>query len=337
MWSLLFKFSSFLFTPLIPNSGGASSDSVGVVSQVEEKLLAAKNSGFNFKEMLGEWLTSIINFGLRVVIALVVFYLFRRAIKYLLSLFKRRLAKRNIDSGLASFLSSVLHGLAFVVLVLLLIDILGFKSVSFAALMAAVGVALGAALSGQLQNLAAGVVILATRPFKVGDWIVAKGEEGTVTEISIFYTTLLGVDNSSIHIPNAVLTSDKLKNTSSETLRRCQWVVDIEYGADVALAKKTLNELVESDNRFKKDPAPLIVVRELADSSVKVMLRAWCANNDFWTLIWEMNEKIYQEFQQKQIPFAFPSITVYQGASDCATAVSSRTPLQEERTPNETK
>lgn len=335
----MFKFSQFLWAQGVPapSPKDGTPDSTGIISQIGDKILSKDPSSFNFKEMLGDWLTQLINFGLRVVIALVVFYLFRRAIKLLLSWFKKRMTKRNVDKGLTGFLASVMHGLAFIVLILLLVDILGFKSVSFAALMAAVGVAIGAALSGQLQNLASGVVILATRPFKVGDWIIAKGEEGTVTNISIFYTTLLNIDNSSVHIPNAVLTSDKLINTSSEGLRRCQWVVGIEYGADVALAKQTLTDLVKADSRFRSDPPLLIVVRELADSSVKVMLRAWCANEDYWTLFWEMNEKIYLEFQREHIPFAFPSLKVYQGDAEYAITNKPLSFKKEEDTPAETK
>lgn len=312
----MFRLSSFLVKRLLVQFPlpleEMPSDSTSLLGNLSNKLTASEHSWFNIKEIAGEWLTQIINFGLRVVIALVVFYLFRRGVRFLLGWFKRYLIKKNIDAGLTSFLSSVLHGLSFIVLLLILIDILGFKSVSFAALMAAVGVAIGAALSGQLQNLASGVVILATRPFRVGDWIIAQGEEGSVTDISIFYTTLLGVDNSSVHIPNAVLTSNKLINTSSEGLRRCQWVVDIEYGANVDKAKQALQELVEAESRFCKNPAMLIVVRELSESSVKVMLRAWCNNVDYWSLIWSMNERIYKCFQERNIPFAFPSLKIYQ-------------------------
>lgn len=308
---------SDLLQPQVADSTTETLDSVKTVADEVTQLIASKElSSDTFAQFLSDWLTRLVDFGLRVVIAFVVYFLFRRLAKWVIGWFKRTMARRNADPGLISFLSSVFHGLALIIILIVLVDILGFKSVSFAALLAAMGVAIGAALSGQLQNLAAGVVILATKPFRVGDWVIAKDEEGEVSDISIFYTTITSIDQSAVRIPNSLLTSDKVINTSFRALRRCQWVVTIPYGGDVDLAKATMLSTVENDPRFKKDPPYLIVVRELADSGVKVMLRAYCDNDLYWNLYWENNERIYKAFQEKQIPFALHAVKLYQGGDE---------------------
>lgn len=291
----------------------AEADSTKNIVALGEKIITGDTKGLDFKAMLDHWLEQAIGFGIRVVIAFIVFYIFRWVIKALVKWFRKWMNYRHVSPGLTSFLSSLFHGLAFVLLIIVLVEILGIKSVSFAALMAALGVAIGAALSGQLQNLAAGVVILTTRPFRVGDWIESKGAEGTVTDISIFYTTLHSIDNSSIHIPNAVVTSDKIINTSSQTTRRCQWIMGVEYNTDVDMVKQTMLSVIDGDKRILSNPPVLVVVRELADSSVNVMMRAWCNSEDYWPLMWEVNEKLYKVFNDKKISFAFPSMTIYQG------------------------
>lgn len=154
------------------------------------------------------------------------------------------------------------------------------------------------------------MVILFTRPFHVGDWIVSKEGEGEVDSVAIFFTTLKTVDNSKIYIPNAVLMSASVTNRSEMKLRRCQWDVGVEYDTDINLVRAALNELIQEDKRVLNTPEPLIVLREMGSSSVNVMLRAWCENSDYWALYWDMNKRIYDLFNERGIPFAFNTMRI---------------------------
>lgn len=300
----------------IPDSGENPADTTSLLLQeIKEGIAKVKDSNFSFSELFGSWLSRIIDFGLRVLLALVIFYLLRRIIKAFSGWVKRKMQARNMDAGLTGFLTAILQSVAYIILVLVLVDILGFQSVSFAALMAAIGVAIGAALSGQLQNFAAGVVLLTTRPIRVGDWIEAQGDEGEVTNISIFYTTLLRIDRSTTHVPNALLTSGKITNYSSEKLRLCQWVVPLEYGVDLDLAKQTLMKVISAEPRFKEPVPVLLTVKELGTNGVNLIVRVYCENNLYWDLIWEINEQIYRAFREEKIPFALNAVRVYQGGT----------------------
>lgn len=301
----------------------AAADSLSTLQGVTKSVLAGNTASIDFGELVAVWLSKLVNFGIRVVIALIVFYVGRRVLKWFVAWFRRRMTRRSANPGLISFLASLFKVLFYVLILIVSVNILGFESVSFAALLAAAGVAIGAALSGQLQNLAAGVVLLVTKPFKVGDYIEAQGIEGTVSDIAIFYTTLKTIDNSSIYMPNARLTTDKLRNTSDQTTRRCQWVMGVEYGTDLEKAKAVMLAQIAEDNRILPDIPVLMVLRELSESSVKLMLRAWCKNDDYWALTWEVNDRIYKAFQEQDIPFAFPSLKVYSGDVPVALSIQS--------------
>ena len=264
----------------------------------------------DYSGYVSTWIDRLIDFGIRVLIAIVLAYIGIFLTRKIVKLFRRSLARRNADPAVISFLSSLINTLCLLIVIIIAVNVLGFQAVSFAALLAGAGVAIGAALSGQLQNLAAGMVILFTRPFHVGDWIVSKEGEGEVDSVAIFFTTLKTVDNSKIYIPNAVLMSASVTNRSEMKLRRCQWVVGVEYDTDINLVRAALNELIQADKRVLDTPEPLIVLREMGSSSVNVMLRAWCENSDYWALYWDMNKRIYDLFNERGIPFAFNTMRI---------------------------
>lgn len=264
----------------------------------------------DYSGYLTTWVDRLIDFGIRVVIAIILAYIGIFLTRKLTKLFRRSLARRHADPAVISFLSSLLKTICILIVVIIAVNVLGFQAVSFAALLAGAGVAIGAALSGQLQNLAAGIVILFTRPFHVGDWIISKEGEGEVDEIAIFFTTLKTVDNSKVYIPNAALTSGAITNCSEMKLRRCQWILSVEYKTDVSFVKSTLEALIAEEKRMLKEPQPTIVLRELGESSVNVMLRAWCENTDYWSLYWDFNKRIYDCFNEKGIPFAFKTMKI---------------------------
>lgn len=289
----------------------APADSLVSLKEVSRAVISGNGDSLDYHYIISSWLSNVINFGIRVVIAILVFFLCRWVMRRFVRWFRKRSIRHEANPGLTTFLVSLFNVLFVIAALIISINILGFESVSFAALLASMGIAIGAALSGQLQNLAAGVIILLTKPFKVGDWIEAEGEEGTVENITIFYTSLRSVSNSTVYIPNAKLTSNKLVNSTEPTTRRCQWIVGVTYGSDLEQVKKVMRAQVENDARVDTKQPILLVCREFADSSVKVMMRAWTSNNDYWDLYWEVNERLYNAFNKEGIQFAFPTVTLY--------------------------
>ena len=199
-----------------------------------------------------------------------------------------------------TLLDSLFSALCYIALGLTLAGILGVKSVSFAAVLASMGLAVGMALSGQLQNLAGGVIIMVTKPFGIGDFISAQGSEGTVRAVKLFHTEVLTPDNKTTFIPNGVLSSNVIVNFSHEGLRRVEWTIGIE-------------SLLQRDERILTSPEPTIVLHQLNSSSVDILVRAWVASGDLWAVYWDFNERVYAAFNEQGIGFPFPQLTLHQG------------------------
>ena len=188
---------------------------------------------------------------------------------------------------------------------------LGIETTSFVAILGAAGLAVGLALQGGLANFAGGVLILIFKPFKVGDFIDAQGHAGVVSEITVFTTVLKTPDNKTIIIPNGALSNGSMVNYSTEEKRRVDMVFGIGYGDDIAKAKQVLKRIVDEDERVLKDPAPQIVVAELADSSVNFNFRVWCTGSDYWSIYFDMNEKVKLEFDKEGVSIPFPQRDVH--------------------------
>ncbi len=226
-------------------------------------------------------------------------------------LLRKRMEKRDLDKSLRSFISSIVSIGLKVMLVLSVVGILGVQTASFVAVLASIGVAIGLALSGTLQNFAGGVLILILRPFKVGDVLEAQGYLGIVNEIQIFNTIMKTFDNKTIIIPNGPLSTGPMVNYSIEPTRRVDWTIGIGYGDDVDVAKKVVMEMLTSDDRVLDDPAPMIAVEALADSSVNLVTRAWCKSEHYFELMWHINERVYKEFDQHGLNIPFPQRDVH--------------------------
>lgn len=265
------------------------------------------------RAMMNDWLNSGINFGIRVVLAILLFLIGRWVIRRLLRIFERILKRREIDGVAVTLLGSVLTALLYIALFLTLGGVLGVKSVSFAAVLASMGLAVGMALSGQLQNLAGGVIIMVTKPFSIGDYILAQTAEGSVRAVSLFYTEILTPDNKRIFIPNGILSSGVMVNYSHEETRRIEWTIGIEYDEDFARVRSAIESLLESDERVLKTPEPVIVLHKLNSSSVDVLVRAWVRSDDLWPVFWDFNRRVYEDFNKRGISFPFPQLTVHQG------------------------
>ena len=232
-------------------------------------------------------------------------------IKFVLSLTIKLLNKRKSDSSLTSFLKSLIGISLKTLLIISTLSMLGIEMTSFVAILGAAGLAVGMALSGMLQNLAGGVIILLFKPFKVGDLVEAQGQTGTVKEIQIFNTILTTPDNKTIIVPNGGLSTSTMTNYSSQDRRRVDWTFGIAYGDDIDHAKQVLKNLCNADPRILKDPEVFIALSELADSSVNLVVRVWVNTPDYWGVFFDMNENVYRTFNKEGINIPFPQVDVH--------------------------
>ena len=252
-----------------------------------------------------------VSLGSKLVIALIVFFIGRWLIKKINRLVVRIMEKRQVEASLFSFTRSLVSITLNFIFVIVLIGILGIETSSFIALFASAGVAVGMALSGTLQNFAGGVMILLFKPFKVGDFIEAQGQSGTVKEIQIFNTIMATAVNKVIIIPNGGLSTGIMKNYSKEATRRVDWEFGISYGESYDKAKEIIVRLLENDNRVLKDPAYFIALTSLGESSVNIVVRAWVNASDYWGVFFDMNEKVYKTFAEEKLNIPFPQMDVH--------------------------
>ena len=253
-----------------------------------------------------------INAGERIIGAIIVFVVGRFIISFLNKLINKLLSKRKIDPSIKSFVRSLSNILLTILLIVAVVSKLGVETTSFAALLASAGVAIGMALSGNLQNFAGGLIVLLLRPYKVGDLIESQGITGTVREIQIFHTILTTADNKVIYIPNGALSSGTVTNYSREATRRIEGIVGVEYGEDFEKVKKTIEDILAADGRILTDPAPTIALHALDASSVNVVTRVWVNAADYWDVYFNINKQIYAVFNREGIGFPFPQLTIHQ-------------------------
>ncbi len=247
---------------------------------------------------------------LKVVIALVIYFVGKQIIKWIIRLMDKAFNRHKVETSLRSFLRSLVKALLMVMLVFAIVQTLGVNTSSFLALFASAGLAIGMALSGTLQNFAGGVVLLLLRPYKVGDYIESMGQSGTVESIGLFSTSLKTPDNQTIYVPNNSIATSIIDNYSQSETRRVDWTLSISYGDDVDVARREILAMLEADARVLKENAPVVLVKTLNSSSVDLVIRAWVNNADYWGLYFDMNEKMYKELPSKGINFPFPQMDV---------------------------
>ena len=252
-----------------------------------------------------------IHAGEKIVVAIIVFIVGKLVIKLINKLLRRILSRKEVDEGVKTFLYSLTNILLTILLVVSVIGALGVNTASFAALLASAGVAIGMALSGNLQNFAGGLIILIFKPYKVGDFIEVQNVSGTVNAIQILNTVIITTDNKVIYVPNGSLSSGTIINYSRMELRRVDFVFGVDYGTDFSYVKTVVEELISEDDRILDTPAPLIALNELADSSVNVALKVWVKNADYWGVYYDINKNVYARFNEKGISFPFPQLTVH--------------------------
>jgi small conductance mechanosensitive channel len=253
----------------------------------------------------------IAEYGLKILGAIAIWFIGAWVIKTLTRAFVKMLKKYNTDPSLLPFLKGIVNVFLKVILVISMLHVLGVELTSLVAILGAVTLAIGLALTGALQNFAGGVLIQIFKPFKVGDVIEAQGFIGTVNSIQIFNTVLKTFDNRTIIIPNGGLSTSSLINYSIEARRRVDWTFGIAYGDDVTKAQKVLQGLCDADSRILKDPKAFIAVNALADSSVNIAVRAWVNTPDYWPVFHQMNEKVYTTFGNEGLNIPFPQMDVH--------------------------
>lgn len=265
---------------------------------------------------LSKLLETLIGFALQagksILVAIIIYVVGRFIIRMVNKIVAKVLVKRNVDLTIQSFVKSFVNVLLTTLLIVAVVNALGVDTTSFAALLASVGLAAGMALSGNLQNLAGGILLLLFRPFRVGDYITAQGESGTVKEIQILHTIIVTVDNRDVILPNGALSSGNMTNFSKEPLRRVDLTIGVEYGQDIERVREVLQKLFAADTRILQEPAPFVALGALSSSSVDITIRLWVKSEDYWGVFFDTNEAIYKTFNKEGINFPFPQLTVHQ-------------------------
>lgn len=263
------------------------------------------------EELSEAWLPLVLQYGSQVLLALVTFAIGWWVIGRITSGVHVLLEKRNVDRTLHSFIGTLVSVGLKILLVISVAGMIGIETTSFIALIGAAGLAIGLALQGSLANFAGGMLILILRPFKAGEYIEAQGIGGTVDSIQIFFTVLKTADNKTIIVPNGSLSNGNIINYSRQPTRRVDINIGIDYGDDVRQARRILLGLAEADERVFTDPAPVVWLTGLGESSVDLSLRMWTKTEDFWGVFWELQELAKEEFDKAGISIPFPQRTLH--------------------------
>ncbi len=294
------------------DSIGTSTEAMEVLSDAQTGLQeVAENPGI-IRTWLEGLVPDLLNFALQVVIALVVYVIGGKIIKLILKMLSRGMERRGTDEGVKQFLLPLVKYSLYVILIFIIMGLFGIATTSAVAVLGSAGVAVGLALQGSLSNFAGGVLILLLKPFRVGDYIVehSGGKEGTVTEISIFYTKLLSADNKMILVPNGTLANCTVTNVSGMEKRRVDVEVGIAYEADIRTAKEVLKKVAAEDEARLKEEEPVVFVDSLGDSSVNMGVRIWVEAENYWSTKWRLTENVKYALDEAGISIPYPQLDV---------------------------
>ena len=270
-----------------------------------------KLADFDFNEFLRNMASELLWVAIKIVIALAIYFIGRWIVHRLVKLLDAAFERRKVDTSLRVFLRKTVRIVFSLILLMIVVQTLGVNVTSLIALFSAATLAIGMALSGTAQNFAGGVMILLMKPYRVGDYISAQGQSGTVREIKLFSTVITTTDNQTIYIPNNSIATAIIDNYSTAEQRRVEWTVGISYGDDVDVARAAILDILNADARVLKEPAAVVWVAALADSSVNLSVRAWTLNADYWDVFFENNERFYKELPARGINFPFPQMDVH--------------------------
>ncbi len=257
---------------------------------------------------LGNWSVSLVG---KIIIAVLIWVIGKKIIKLLDKLVKKMLDRSSLDKGVVNFAVSVLKFVMYAVLVMIVVDKLGFQTTSLLTLFGSAALAIGMSLQGSLSNFAGGILILIFKPFKVGDYIIAGDKEGTVKSIEILYTRLITIDNKVIMLPNGSLSNSSIVNVGAENTRRIDIEIGIGYSSDIPKAKKLLEEVINKENGILKEKEVLVVVKSLDESCVTLETRAWVNTSDYWNVRFDLLEKYKNIFDENGIEIPFNQLDVH--------------------------
>ena len=295
----------------------------------------ARNDPHTFWQEVGE---TVLQFGLKVLAALLFFAIGMLLIRWVKNILARVFARRKTEQTIASFVSSFVSISLTVLLIIITVSTLGVNTTSLAALLAAGGMAIGMALSGTVQNFAGGIMLLAFKPFKSGDFIEAQGVSGKVIEVNITTTKVLTLDNRVVILPNGALSNGVINNFNGRPLRRVEWNVSVSYGVDAAKCKAAILQVVNSEPRVLQEdtdmkelykelnisayqlstvnyrmdaiPAPFVALKSLNENDITFVVRAWVRADDYWDVFFAMQERFYTELPPQGFTFAYPHVDV---------------------------
>jgi small conductance mechanosensitive channel len=250
-------------------------------------------------------------YGMKIIAALIIFIVGRWIAKGIESLSSKVMTKKNADPTIVSFVGHLIYIALLTFVIIAALAQLGIQTTSFIAIIGAAGLAIGLALQGSLANFAAGFLMIIFKPFKAGDYVDAGGASGTVEKIEVFTTQLKTVDNKVIIIPNAKVMGDNIVNYSAKDTRRVDLDFGVSYGDDLDTVRKILRDIIESEARILKEPETMIIVKELADSSVNFQVRAWVKSSDYWGVYFDTIEAAKKQFDSKGISIPFPQRDVH--------------------------
>ena len=257
---------------------------------------------------LGNWSVSLIG---KIVIAVLIWFIGKKIIRVLDKLVKKMLDRSTLDKGVVNFVVSVLKFVMYAILIMIVVDKLGFQTTSLLTLFGSAALAIGMSLQGSLSNFAGGILILIFKPFKVGDYIIVGTNEGTVKSIEILYTRLVTIDNKVVMLPNGSLSNSSIVNVGAENTRRIDIQIGIGYSSDIPKAKKLLEQVINSEKGILKDKDILVVVKSLDESCVTLETRAWVNTADYWNVRFNLLERYKNIFDENGIEIPFNQLDVH--------------------------
>lgn len=264
-------------------------------------------------DMSSIWNLYVLPWGIKIALALIIFYVGRMVVSTVSGVVEKFMRNRGMDEILVKFLCSILRWVLLLFVVIAALSQLGIDTTSLVALLGAAGLAIGLSLQSSLSNLASGVMLIIFRPFTKGNFVEAGGATGSVDNISIFTTTLTTPDNKEVIVPNGAILSNNITNFSARPTRRVDMVFGISYDDDIRLAKKLLEDIIAADERVLAEPAPVIALGELADSSVNFLVRPWAKTEDYWQLLWDTTEAVKLKFDEAGISIPYPQMDIHVG------------------------
>ena len=281
-------------------------------SMMDEIGNAAEKELGILEQYVTDSLPKLLDFAIDVILAAVVFAIGTRVIKWLVKIVKGSMERANVEQGVLTFIGSLFKYVLYFVLVLVILSQFGVTASSVIAVLGSAGLTVGLALQGSLSNFAGGVLILLLKPFVVGDYIIENADkmEGTVAEITIFYTKLLTVDNKAIMIPNGTLSNSSIINVTAMNKRRLDLLFGVAYDSDIKKVKEILERVAIGDEAIIKDEPTNVFVSELKDSYVEVGARGWVKKEDYWDAKWRITENVKLEFDKESISIPFPQVEV---------------------------